>query len=44
LYFIGQFDILEEAEPDDEYGEEKRAMWRDYKRKERAKKKTEQIS
>ena len=44
LNYIGQFDILEEAEPDDEYGEEKRAMWRDYKRKERAKKKTEQIS
>ena len=44
LNYIGQFDTLEEAEPDEETGEEKRAMWRDYKRKERAKKKIDKIS
>ena len=44
LNYIGQFDALEDAEPDAESGEEKRVMWRDYKRKERAKKKIEQIS
>jgi hypothetical protein len=39
LNFIGQFSPPLEAEQDDTDGEEKRAMWRDYKRKERARKK-----
>jgi hypothetical protein len=38
LNFIGQFHAPAEAEPDIE-SEEKRAMWREYKRKERARKK-----
>jgi hypothetical protein len=43
LNFIGQFDVPEESEPDDTEGEEKRAMWREYKRNQREKKKqTEQ--
>ena len=39
LNFIGQFEAPDEAAPDDTDGEEKRAMWREYKRNERAKKK-----
>jgi len=38
LNFIGQFEVPMEAEPDAE-GEEKRAKWREYKRRERAQKK-----
>jgi len=41
LNFIGQFSAPIEAEADTE-AEEKRAMWREYKRNERAKKKQEQ--
>jgi len=41
LNFIGQFTAPIEAESDTE-AEEKRAMWREYKRNERAKKKQEQ--
>jgi DNA invertase Pin-like site-specific DNA recombinase len=43
LNFIGQFDVPDEAEQETE-DEDKRAMWREYKRKERAKKKQEQQS
>ena len=39
LNFIGQFEPPAEAAADDSQGEDKRAMWREYKRKERAKKK-----
>ena len=41
LNFIGQFHAPAEAEPD-AGDEEKRAMWREYKRKERVRKKQEQ--
>lgn len=41
LNFIGQFAAPGEAEPADN-GEEKRAMWREYKRNQREKKKREQ--
>jgi hypothetical protein len=41
LNFIGQFDVPDEVEPQDAEDDEKRAMWREYKRKERAKKKQE---
>ena len=44
LNYIGQFDALEGTDPVEEPGEEKRVMWRDYKRKERARKKMGQIS
>lgn len=41
LNFIGQFSAPIEVEPDAE-AEEKRAMWREYKRNQREKKKQEQ--
>lgn len=43
LNFIGQFDPPTEATPDIE-SEEKRAMWREYKRKQREKKKQEKTA
>lgn len=43
LNFIGQFDPPTEATPDSE-SEEKRAMWREYKRKQREKKKQEKTA
>ena len=41
LNFIGQFEPPAEAAADDQQDEDKRAMWREYKRKERAKKKAQ---
>ena len=39
LNFIGQFDVPEENGQDDTEGDEKRAMWREYKRNQRGKNK-----
>jgi len=44
LNFIGQFDVPEQPAQDDTEGEEKRAMWREYKRKQRNEKKQEQTA
>jgi len=44
LNFIGQFAPLAEAEQSDDGGEGKRAVWREYKRNERAKKKQAQAN
>ncbi len=44
LNFIGQFAPPVEVEQDDTDGEEKRAMWREYKRNQRAKKKQTQAA
>ena len=41
LNFIGQFEPPAEAAADDSQDDDKRAMWREYKRKERAKKKAQ---
>jgi len=44
LNYIGQFELPAEAEADDTESEERRAKWREYKREERAKKKTAAVA